>query len=127
MDLPPIILNHLTDLERRFTGPIPASARQEANLPSGRENADANDIEHCIAYFSWLCASRAAQLRHVARWALASRGRSGLAAIIDRERFRIACRRLKEARRARDAWLAMRNTQRRPGDGRSGSSSSIFC
>ena len=109
MDLPPVIRDRLTDLERRFTGPIPASARQEANLPSERDGASTNDIEHCVAYFSWLCTSRAAQLRYVARWALASRGQPGLAAIIDRERFRISCRRLKDARRARDAWLAMRD------------------
>jgi len=47
-------------------------------------------------------------MRWAARWAIASRGASGLTAIIDRERFQIYGRRLDEARRARDAWLAAR-------------------
>lgn len=108
VDTPNIIRNRLVDLERRYSGPIPRSAKQMASLPSGDDANEIADIENCIRYFNWLCASRGAQLRWAARWAIASRGQPGLAAIIDLERFQISCRRLQEARRARDAWLAAR-------------------
>lgn len=108
MDTPSIIRNRLIDLERRFSGPIPKSAKQQAGLPSGNNTNEIHDIESCIEYFGWLCTSRGAQLRWAARWAIVSRGQPGLTAIIDLERFQISCRRLQEARRARDAWLAAR-------------------
>ncbi|MDH3233688.1 MAG: hypothetical protein OEQ29_09165 [Alphaproteobacteria bacterium] len=108
MDTPSIIRNRLIDLERRYSGPIPRAIRQQASLPCAGSINDTNDIDSCIKYFTWLCASRGSQLRWAARWAIASRRQTGLAAIVDLERFRIACRRLQEARRARDAWLAAR-------------------
>lgn len=108
MDLPAIIRERLIDLERRFSGPIPATERFQATLPTNDQTAELHEINQCIEYFAWLCASRSAQLRWTARWAIASRGQSGLTAIVDRERFQIACRRLRNARHARNAWLAAR-------------------
>lgn len=109
VDLPRLIRDQTFDLERRFSGPIPRAARLQATLPTPGELLKSHDIDECIAYFTWLCVNRARQLRWAARWAIASRGQSGLTAIIDRERFQIACRRLQEARRARDAWLSERD------------------
>ena len=121
MDTPSIIRNRLIDLERRYSGPIPRSARQQASLPSANGTNDLDEIDICIEYFSWLCASRGSQLRWAARWAIATRGQCGLTAIIDLERFQISCRRLQEARRARDAWLAARQRHVRSTGGSSSS------
>ena len=112
MDLPSIIRERLIDLERRYAGPIPAAARRQAMLPSAGRFAGTGQIDQCIAYFTWLCSSRYTQLRWTARWAISSRGKAGLNAIVDRERFQIACRRLRNARLARNAWLAVRETYR---------------
>lgn len=98
------------DRESRLFAPSPRSARQEASQLALKGADGCRQIEAWISFFKWLCARRSAQLRWAAHWAVnTNRGRSGRAAIVDRGRFRIYCRRLNEARRARDAWQAARD------------------
>jgi len=108
MAIPNVLRRTIDDLERRYTGPIPAESRFEACLPASIGLTDLAEIESCLDYFRWLCRSRWLQLKATARWAASSRGETGLTAISDREKFRIASRRLSEARLARDAWLEAR-------------------
>lgn len=97
------------DRESRFFAPSPRSARQEASQLAPKGADGCRQIEAWINFFKWLCASRSAQLRWAAHWAVNNRGQPGRAATVDRERFQIYCRRLNEARRARDAWQAARD------------------
>ena len=108
MAMPSILRRTIDDLERRYTGPIPSEKRFEACLPASIVLTNLAEIESCLDYFRWLCRSRWLQLKATARWAASSRGETGLTAISDREKFRIASRRLIEARLAREAWLEAR-------------------
>ena len=69
-----------------------------------RNSDTTKEIEHGREYARWLCRSRWLQLKAVTRWASGTKGETGLTAISDREKFRIVCRRMKEARILRDAW-----------------------
>jgi hypothetical protein len=97
------------DRESRFFAPSPRSARQNASQPALKREDGCRQIEAWISFFKWLCASRSAQLRWAAHWAVNDRGQFGRAAIVDRGRFQIYRRRLNETRRARDAWQAARD------------------
>jgi len=110
MMVPSILRRTIDDLERRYTGPIPSETRFEACLPASIALTNLAEIESCLNYFRWLCRSRWLQLKATARWAAGSRGETGLTAISDREKFRIASRRMIEARLARDAWLEARRS-----------------
>ena len=102
--MPSFIRLRLDDVDRRYTGPVVPEARYEAAFP--RNSDTTKEIEHGREYSRWLCRSRWLQLKAIARWASGTKNETGLTAISDREKFRIVCRRMKEARIPRDAWEA---------------------
>ena len=102
MQTPSFIAAELSNLERRYTGPIPSGAEFSCWAP--RPSHTVKEIEAAREYCRELCRSRWLSVKDVAKWALQTRGKTGLTAITDREKFRIACRMMKEARILRDAW-----------------------
>ena len=104
MRLPDVLGRQLRLIEWRYSGPIPKEEHLLAMLPQRHARYGPAEIDDARAYCRWLCAGEWEKVKASAYWARQTKDQSGLTAITDRERFGIAARRLKSARRLRDAW-----------------------
>jgi hypothetical protein len=104
MRLPDVLGRQLRLIERRYSGPIPKEEHLLAVLPQRHARYGSAEINEARTYCRWLCACEWKKVKASAYWARQTKDQSGLTAITDRERFGIAARRLKSARRLRDAW-----------------------
>ena len=117
MQTPALIRDALVEMNERYGArrqAIPTEARLHACRPDTFRSYTTAELDDCVAWTRWKCWNAYRHMKRAAKWAIEAKGKSGMSAIVDRERFASGAKGMKEARILRDDWIAHRDAVRVP-------------